>query len=190
MRFTQNNEDADFVSPRSTVGVDLKVKIVCIRDKTLKVSIWDTAGQERFRTLTSAYYRGAQGIILVYDITDRDSFENITHWLKEIDLYSSDEEVVKFLIGNKMDNQENRVISKVEALNFARENNMLFLETSAKTREGVHQAFEELLQKILDSPSIVGQELGYNGYVKNSTDSNKMRLDRNFDDNQPRGFCG
>lgn len=89
---------------RNTVGVDLKVKIVKhpATGKTLKLTIWDTAGQERFRTLTSAYYRGAHGIILVYDVTNSESFTNIKHWLNEVDIYSTNEECVRMLIGNKV----------------------------------------------------------------------------------------
>ena len=79
---------------KNTVGVDLKVKMMTFRGSKLKLTIWDTAGQERFRTLTSAYYRGAHGIIMVYDMTTRASFENVTEWLKEIDIYSTNEDAV------------------------------------------------------------------------------------------------
>ncbi len=100
LQFAAGDFNAD---SRPTVGVDLKVKLMKLRGKTLKLTIWDTAGQERFRTLTSAYYRGAHGIILVYDVTSRESFDNIKDWLKEIDIYSTNEEAVKMLIGNKTD---------------------------------------------------------------------------------------
>src|SRR4051794_14346761 len=89
LRFTQGSFNE---SVRNTVGVDLRVKMVNYRGKKLKLTIWDTAGQERFRTLTSAYYRGAHGVILVYSINDRDSFTNLSHWLKEIDIYSTNED--------------------------------------------------------------------------------------------------
>jgi Ras-related protein Rab-18 len=143
---------------RSTVGVDLKVKMMNFRGTKLKLTIWDTAGQERFRTLTSAYYRGAHGIILVYDITDRKSFENVKEWLAEVDIYSTHDNVVKMLVGNKIDKESERVVSKEEGMAFARSNAMLFIESSAKTEEGVQQAFEELIQKILESPNLLEGE--------------------------------
>eukprot|EP01083_Nonionella_stella_P272006 922148_1 len=86
MSFTSEEYDPD---TRSTIGVDLKVKIVHVRGKKIKLTIWDTAGQERFRTLTSAYYRGAQGVILVYDITRKETFDNILEWLKEVDIFTT-----------------------------------------------------------------------------------------------------
>ncbi|GFY91292.1 similar to RAB GTPASE HOMOLOG B18 [Actinidia rufa] len=87
-----------------TIGVDFKVKFVSIGGKKLKLAIWDTAGQERFRTLTSSYYRGAQGIIMVYDVTRRETFTNLSEvWAKEIDLYATNQDCIKMLVGNKVD---------------------------------------------------------------------------------------
>jgi len=156
LRFTQNEFSDD---TRNTVGVDLKVKMVNFRGKPLKLTIWDTAGQERFRTLTSAYYRGAHGIILVYDISDRKSFINVKEWLSEIDIYSTNEDAVKLLVGNKIDKASERQVSKKEGNDFARSRSMLFIESSAKSEEGVQQAFDELIQKVLDVPSLLdGQD--------------------------------
>lgn len=152
LRFTQNEFSPD---TRNTVGVDLKVKMVNFRGNRLKLTIWDTAGQERFRTLTSAYYRGAHGIILVYDISDRKSFINVKEWLEEIDIYSTNEAAIKLLVGNKIDKDSMRQVSKEEGNEFARANSMLFIESSAKTEEGVQQAFDELIQKVLDVPSLL-----------------------------------
>ncbi|KAK9993794.1 hypothetical protein SO802_023497 [Lithocarpus litseifolius] len=100
LSFTSNTfED---LSP--TIGVDFKVKHVSLGGKKLKLAIWDTAGQERFRTLTSSYYRGAQGIIMVYDVTRRETFTNLSDiWAKEIDLYSTNQDCIKMLVGNKVD---------------------------------------------------------------------------------------
>jgi Ras-related protein Rab-18 len=114
-------------------------------------------GQERFRTLTSAYYRGAQGIILVYDVTRADTFKNVTEWLKEVDIYSTHENAVKMLVANKIDQEQNRVISKEQGRQFAKEHSMLYIETSAKTQQGIQQAFEELVMKILDIPELIGE---------------------------------
>ncbi|GAA0184287.1 small GTPase [Lithospermum erythrorhizon] len=137
-------------------GVDFKVKFVSLGGKKLKLAIWDTAGQERFRTLTSSYYRGAQGIIMVYDVTRRDTFTNLSDiWAKEIDLYSTNQDCIKMLVGNKVDKEKDRVVSKKEGIDFAREYGCLFIECSAKTRINVEQCFEELVLKILESPTLL-----------------------------------
>ncbi|MFQ6669536.1 hypothetical protein Gotur_034744 [Gossypium turneri] len=236
-----------------TIGVDFKVKHVTIGGKKLKLAIWDTAGQERFRTLTSSYYRGAQGIIMgeetlqfskmrccgeiaerkiradsgkqvrwqavvmdtirglervtvvvigtpcfyvfkysaglfisfgshlsgssydanyyictitVYDVTRRDTFTDLSDvWAKEIDLYSTNQDCIKMLVGNKVDKESERVVSKKEGIDFAREYGCLFIECSAKTRVNVEQCFEELVLKILETPSLVAE--GSSGVKKN-----------------------
>ncbi|XP_022750927.1 ras-related protein RABC1-like [Durio zibethinus] len=149
-----------------TIGVDFKVKYVNAGGKNLKLAIWDTAGQERFRTLTSSYYRGAQGIIMVYDVTRRDTFTNLSEvWSKEIELYSTNQDCIKMLVGNKVDKESERVVTKKEGINFAREYGCLFIECSAKTRVNVQQCFEELVLKILDTPSLLAE--GSKGVKKN-----------------------
>ena len=102
LRFTDDTFDEHI---QSTIGVDFKVKHLQVDDKKVKLTIWDTAGQERFRTLTSSYYRGAHGVVLVYDVTRMDSFENLEQWLKEVQMYSpgNGEAVIKLLVGNKCD---------------------------------------------------------------------------------------
>ncbi|KAL9256666.1 Ras-related protein [Drosera capensis] len=95
-----------------TIGVDFKVKYVNVGGKKLKLAIWDTAGQERFRTLTSSYYRGAQGIIMVYDVTRRETFTNLREiWAREIDLYSTNQDCIKMLVGNKVDKEASSYVS-------------------------------------------------------------------------------
>ncbi|XP_028789956.1 ras-related protein RABC2a [Neltuma alba] len=139
-----------------TIGVDFKIKHLTVGGKKLKLTIWDTAGQERFRTLTSSYYRGAQGIILVYDVTRRDSFTNLSEiWSKEVELYSTNQNCVKMLVGNKVDRDSERVVSIEEGLVLAKELGSLFLECSAKTRENVEKCFEELALKIMEVPSLL-----------------------------------
>ncbi|XP_042008227.1 ras-related protein RABC1-like [Salvia splendens] len=146
-----------------TIGVDFKVKHLTLGGKKLKLAIWDTAGQERFRTLTSSYYRGAQGVIMVYDVTRRDTFTNLSDiWAKEIDLYSTNQDCIKMLVGNKVDKESERVVSKKEGIDFAREYGCLFIECSAKTRVNVEQCFEELVWKILDTPSLLAEGLAGN----------------------------
>ncbi|XVE95606.1 hypothetical protein REPUB_Repub02eG0113200 [Reevesia pubescens] len=149
-----------------TIGVDFKVKHVTLGGKKLKLAIWDTAGQERFRTLTSSYYRGAQGIIMVYDVTRRDTFTDLSDiWAKEIDLYSTNQDCIKMLVGNKVDKESERVVNKKEGIDFAREYGCLFIECSAKTRVNVEQCFEELVLKILETPSLLAE--GSSGVKKN-----------------------
>ncbi|KAG0595315.1 hypothetical protein M758_UG158000 [Ceratodon purpureus] len=152
LRFTADTFDD--LSP--TIGVDFKVKMMTLGGKRLKLTIWDTAGQERFRTLTSSYYRGAQGIILVYDVSRRATFADLSDvWLKEVERYSTNEDCIKMLIGNKVDLEEHeRVVTKKEGIAFARQHGCLFLEASAKTSINVQRCFDELVQKILDTPSL------------------------------------
>lgn len=152
LRFT--SDSFDDLSP--TIGVDFKLKLMTIGGKRLKLTIWDTAGQERFRTLTSSYYRGAQGIIFVYDVTRRETFTNLSEiWAKEVDLYSSNQDCIKMLVGNKVDRENERVVTKQEGIALARQLGCLFLECSAKTHVNVENCFEELVLKILDTPNLL-----------------------------------
>ena len=113
------------------------------------------AGQERFRTLTSSYYRGAQGIILVYDVTRRETFDNLQQWLREVEVYTpgGGSEVVKLLVGNKVDCDA--VVPRAEAADWARRAGMMFIESSAKASVGVSQAFDEIIDKILENPVLL-----------------------------------
>ncbi|KAG6649021.1 hypothetical protein CIPAW_07G184200 [Carya illinoinensis] len=133
-------DDSYLDSYISTIGVDFKIRTVEQDGKTIKLQIWDTAGQERFRTITSSYYRGAHGIIIVYDVTDQESFNNVKQWLSEIDRYAS-ENVNKLLVGNKSDLTANKVVSFETAKAFADEIGIPFMETSAKNATNVEQAF-------------------------------------------------
>ncbi|GAB2250525.1 hypothetical protein Droror1_Dr00016775 [Drosera rotundifolia] len=149
-----SNDPVRDLSP--TIGVDFKVKQLSIGGKRLKLTIWDTAGQERYGTLITSYYRGAHGIILVYDVTRRETFSNLSEsWAKEVGLYSTNEECVKILVGNKVDREEERCVTREEGVALAQEHNCLFFECSAKTRENVEQCFKELILKILEVPSLV-----------------------------------
>ena len=123
-----------------TIGVDFKIKTINVNNMNIKFQVWDTAGQERFRTIISSYYKGAHGILLVYDITLKESFESLNDWLNEIKKNTS-KNIVKVLIGNKIDLNDKRVISFDEAKEFADNNSMKYIETSAKTATNVDQAF-------------------------------------------------
>lgn len=137
----------------ATIGVDFRVHKMEVKGKKVKLSIWDTAGQERFRTITSSYYRGAQGIILVYDVANRESFEALPRWYSELETYVSPS-VVKIIVGNKVDKEFSRQVSYAEGQNFAKRMNSLFIEASAKTAVGVKEAFEEVVAKIIDTPEL------------------------------------
>jgi Ras-related protein Rab-18 len=158
LRFTDDSFDEHI---QSTIGVDFKVKHIDSNGKRVKLTVWDTAGQERFRTLTSSYYRGAHGVVLVYDVTKQDTFENLEQWLNEVNMYGpssgsgsggNNDSVVKLLVGNKCD--LDRKVSKEEADAWARKNGMLFLEASAKTRLGIRQVFMEVVKKMIEDPDI------------------------------------
>ncbi|KGN45874.1 ras-related protein RABC2a [Cucumis sativus] len=139
-----------------TIGVDFKIKQLTVAGKRLKLTIWDTAGQERFRSLTSSYYRGAQGIILVYDVTRRETFANLLDvWANEVELYLTDQDCVKMLVGNKVDRESERVVSREDGIALANKLGSLFFECSAKTRENVEKCFEELAIKIMEVPSFL-----------------------------------
>jgi len=133
----------------STIGVDFKIKTLNCDGKVIKLQIWDTAGQERFRTITSSYYRGAQGIILVFDCTDMESFNNVKQWLGEIDRYAC-ENVNKLLVGNKVDLVSGRVVDKNVATEFAESMSIPYIETSAKNASGVEDAFMMMARAIKD----------------------------------------
>ncbi|KDQ57865.1 hypothetical protein JAAARDRAFT_129384 [Jaapia argillacea MUCL 33604] len=137
----------------ATIGVDFRVHKMEVKGKKVKLSIWDTAGQERFRTITSSYYRGAQGIILVYDVANRESFEALPRWFSELETYVSSS-VVKIIVGNKLDKEFSRQVTSAEGQQFASRMNSLFLEASAKTSVGVKEAFQEVVEKIMDTPEL------------------------------------
>lgn len=123
----------------STIGVDFKIRTVELHNKTAKLQIWDTAGQERFRTITSSYYRGAHAMMIVYDVNDMDSFNNVKNWLTECDRYAS-ENVIKILVGNKCDTTK-RIVSYEMGKEFAELCDMQFIETSAKNGINVEKSF-------------------------------------------------
>jgi len=141
----------------ATIGVDFRVHKMEVKGRKVKLSVWDTAGQERFRTITASYYRGAQGVILVYDVSNRESFEALPRWLSELDTYVSPE-VVKIVVGNKLDKEYSRQVPTAEGAAFAARMGCLFVEASAKTAVGVTETFSEVVERIIDTPSLWGEE--------------------------------
>jgi len=144
LRFSDDTYTESYIS---TIGVDFKIRTLEQDAKTIKLQIWDTAGQERFRTITSSYYRGAHGIIVVFDVTDKESFNNVKHWFQEIEKYAADG-VNKLLVGNKCDLASKKVVSYDEAKEFADSQGIQFMETSAKNAHNVEQAFKTMAGEI------------------------------------------
>lgn len=156
-RFTRNEFNLD---SKSTIGVEFATRSISVDSKTIKAQIWDTAGQERYRAITSAYYRGAVGALLVYDISKHSTYENVTRWLKELRDHA-DANIVIMLVGNKSDLRHLRAVptddakqfasmftaSKVVRLQLTRagENNLSFIETSALDASNVELAFQNIL---------------------------------------------
>ena len=121
-----------------------------IKGKKVKLQIWDTAGQERFKNITASYYRGGNGVLLIYDITDRESFESLNFWLIEIEK-NANKNVKILLMGNNCDLEDKRKVSYQEGKDFAIKYNMLFLEASAKDNINIKEAFELLIEEIINS---------------------------------------
>ena len=144
----------EFSRTLTTIGVDFENKQVQLEDNTIVLlQIWDTAGQERFNTMTGPYYRGASGIIIVYDITNKTSFANVNYWLLEVEKYNVSPDTIKLLIGNKCDLASERIVSYEEGESFAKENGISFLETSALNCENIEKAFYAIACKIHESKS-------------------------------------
>jgi len=143
-RFTRNEFNLE---SKSTIGVEFATRSIQVDNKTIKAQIWDTAGQERYRAITSAYYRGAVGALLVYDIAKHLTYENVTRWLKELRDHA-DSNIVIMLVGNKSDLRHLRAVLTDEAKQFAADNNLSFIETSALDASNVELAFQNILTEI------------------------------------------
>ncbi|PAA69153.1 hypothetical protein BOX15_Mlig006136g2 [Macrostomum lignano] len=131
-----------------TIGVEFGSKVIDVNGRTVKLQIWDTAGQERFKSVTRSYYRGAAGALLVYDVTSRDSYNALSNWLSDARSLASPN-IAIVMIGNKRDLDADREVTLMEASQFAQQNCLLFLETSAKTGENVEDAFGHCARAIL-----------------------------------------
>lgn len=145
-RFSEDTFNSAFIS---TIGIDFKIRTIEVDGKKLKLQIWDTAGQERFRTITTAYYRGAAGIMLVYDMTSERSFDHIQNWMRNIEEHAT-EDVKRMIIANKADLTEKRVISKERGQTLALEYGVPFYETSAKNGKNVYDCFLSIAREIKD----------------------------------------
>ncbi|XP_049380632.1 ras-related protein Rab11D-like [Solanum stenotomum] len=145
-RFARNEFSLD---SKATIGVEFQTRTLVIQRKSVKAQIWDTAGQERYRAVTSAYYRGAVGALLVYDITKRQTFDHIPRWLEELRAHA-DKNIVIMLIGNKTDLEDQRAVPTEDAKEFAQKEGLFFLETSAMDATNVEDAFLTVLTEIFN----------------------------------------
>eukprot|EP00919_Chromeraceae_sp_WS-2016_P059243 GHVR01140775.1.p1 GENE.GHVR01140775.1~~GHVR01140775.1.p1 ORF type:complete len:209 (+),score=47.43 GHVR01140775.1:214-840(+) len=155
LRFADDQFTESYIS---TIGVDFRFRTVTIDGKLVKLQIWDTAGQERFRTITSAYYRGVDGLMIVYDTSDEKSFLHLRDWLTEAEQYTPPQ-VTKMAIGNKCDLTEKREVSTADAQARAEELSMMFMETSAKDASNVEAAFINIAKTLLDKKGSAQAEL-------------------------------
>jgi small GTP-binding protein len=135
----------------ATVGLDYYTKQEMINNLNVLVKLWDTAGQERFKALTPNYFRNAEGVVLAYDVTNSESFENLKFWINSIKSNLGEKNIFIpiIIIGNKIDMEDMRDITKEDASKFAKENNYKYFETSAKTGEGVDEAIRDLVNQVL-----------------------------------------
>nr|XP_004611274.1 unnamed protein product [Sorex araneus] len=144
LRFADNTFSGSYIT---TIGVDFKIRTVEINGEKVKLQIWDTAGQERFRTITSTYYRGTHGVIVVYDVTSAESFVNVKRWLHEINQNCDD--VCRILVGNKNDDPERKVVETEDAYKFAGQMGIQLFETSAKENINVEEMFNCITELVL-----------------------------------------
>jgi Ras-related protein Rab-35 len=144
MRFADNTFTGTFIT---TIGVDFKIRTIIVNGEKVKLQIWDTAGQERFRTITSTYYRGTHGVLVVYDVSSGESFANVKRWLQEID--ANCDVVNRVLVGNKDDNPAKKVVLTQDAQQFADQVGIQLFETSAKDNKNVEEMFMAITELVL-----------------------------------------
>ena len=179
------NDEFD-MNTKETVGVEFGSKNFILGEKKdiIKAQIWDTAGQERYRSVTKAYYKGAKGALLVYDITRKSTFENIDNWL--IDLRTNaDKDILILLIGNKSDLSDKREISEEEARTKAEQYNIAFLETSAKSGDNIDKAFTQLIEQVYNANMSMLQS---NIEIEENNGDGVNLV--NKDDTKKKGCCG
>jgi len=189
-RFTRNEFNLE---SKSTIGVEFATRSIQVDKKTIKAQIWDTAGQERYRAITSAYYRGAVGALLVYDISKHGTYENVERWLKELRDHA-DSNIVISLVGNKSDLRHLRSVPSDEAKAFAEKNGVSFIETSALDSTNVEQAFHTILTEIyrIVSQRQIQDPIGSQGNSGTNSTPVPLRLpptDSNFSLKQNGSCC-
>ena len=156
----------------STIGMDLQSKVIEINGKKVKYLLWDTAGEERMKTMTYSYYRGCHVILVVYDVTDRKSFQNVTTWVECIDKFAKSN-VLIILVGNQTDLEDKRIISKEEGKSLAEQNGLKYYEISALKITGLHEMFEDIAKEYVE---IYEQKAFKNFQLKKTEITKKRRM--------------
>ena len=179
LKYLKNEFDPN---SRATVGVEFGTKNILINNKKIKIQIWDTAGEERYRSITSAYYKGAKGAFIVYDITRKSTFDNIDKWISDLKL-NGDQNICIVILGNKSDLDDKREISKEEGIKKSEMYKTAFLETSALSGDNIGKAFDEIIEQIVqsnknffhgDNKKVIDK--GVNLNEKNNSDNKKCCL--------------
>uniref|UniRef100_A0A7E4VNP0 Ras-related protein Rab-35 n=1 Tax=Panagrellus redivivus TaxID=6233 RepID=A0A7E4VNP0_PANRE len=145
LRFADNTFSPNYIT---TIGVDFKIRTISVNGLRIKLQIWDTAGQERFRTITSTYYRGTHGVVVVYDVTNGETFSNVKRWLQEIE--SNCDSVQKVLVGNKCES-DSRIVDEADARKLAQNIKVEYFETSAKDNLNVQEMFNAITRLVLNA---------------------------------------
>ena len=167
----------------NSIGVDFKLKNIEIEGKKIKLQIWDTAGEERFRTITTSYYKGAHAILIVFDITEKDSFEHVKNWVADIDKFAK-QGVLRILVGNKCDLEKQRIVSKEEANELAEKLGIKYIETSAKDTINIETLFVDtakyLLSKQVNKSGNSNKITGKNGIDLNNNNQIPQKNNNNY----------
>ncbi|CDY54519.1 BnaC07g49230D [Brassica napus] len=188
-RFSRNEFS---IESKATIGVEFQTRTLTIDNKTIKAQIWDTAGQERYRAVTSAYYRGAVGAMLVYDITKRQSFDHVARWLEELRGHA-DKNIVIMLVGNKTDLGTLRAVPTEDAKEFAQRENLFFMETSALDSINVEPSFLTVLTeiyRIVSKKNLVANEEGESGGDSSLLQGTKIVVPGEEAEAKGKGCCG
>ncbi|CAA0826595.1 Ras-related protein RABA5b [Striga hermonthica] len=170
---------------KATIGVEFQTQVVELDGKEIKAQVWDTAGQERFRAVTSAYYRGAVGALVVYDITRKATFESVQRWLDELNTHC-DTTVAKMLVGNKCDLENIREVNVDDGKAFAEQEGLFFIETSALDSTNVKEAFEIVIREIYDK---VSRKILNSDSYKAELSSNRVDVNLSKADNSKFSCC-
>ncbi|KAJ8546559.1 hypothetical protein K7X08_032633 [Anisodus acutangulus] len=184
-RFTRNEFSLE---SKSTIGVEFATRSLTVDTKVIKAQIWDTAGQERYRAITSAYYRGAVGALLVYDVTRRSTFENVEKWLKELRDHT-DQNIVIMLVGNKSDLRHLVAVTTEDAKSFAEQESLYFMETSALEDTNVDNAFSEVLTQIYHTVRRKAMENAEDGSATVPSKGENIDLGKEVSDVKKSGCC-
>ena len=172
LRFADDKFNENFYA---TIGVDFRFKNVMVDDKSVKLQIWDTAGQERFKTITSAYYRGADGIIIVYDITDRNSFAHIKDWLDDVNKYT-DDNPLKIIVGNKIDLIKDKQINNNDMKTMTAQTGIEIIECSAKDSIKINDLMEIMTKKLIEKKKNEGNKNSTKNMVLNDINNKNKEI--------------